>query len=126
MNWIDHAITEFGRNIGIPSLQLNSSLRLKLKLENDSCINIQHMPELALPEVIISRAELLNYLNEKQFRAALKLANFRKQAIWPVQVACNEKELLIAMRIPERSFSLNVLEQTIEQLTLLHKKIKNF
>ena len=126
MNWIDHAITEFGRNIGIPSLQLNSSLRLKLKLENDCFINIQHMPELTLPEVIISRSELLNYLNEKQFRAALKLANFRKQTIWPVQVGCNEKELLIAMRIPERSFSLNVLEQTIEQLTLLHKKIKNF
>ena len=124
MNWVNQAITDFGRSIGIPTLKLDQKSRLVLTLPEDRRIQIQHLPELALPEVVVSRSEPLHFAEPEILRLAMRSADFRYPSLWPIQAGATESELLLAMRIPQRAFVMNVLEQALENLKALHERIK--
>jgi type III secretion system chaperone SycN len=125
MNWVDQTIAEFGRDIGIPSLALEADRRLQLQLQNESTIQIQHFPDLPIPEVVISRSEPIRFIHAFALRKALEIADFRAASSWPLQAAANDTNLILAMRIPERAFAMNVLERAMTQLAELFQEIQN-
>lgn len=125
MNWVHQAISDFGHSIGIPTLQLDQNNRLQLFLSENRRLQIQHLPDLALPEVVVSRVEPLHFASPAMLRQALRSPDFRYPSLWPLQAAATENELLLAMRIPQRAFVVNVLEQALENLAAVHIRIKS-
>ena len=124
MNWVHQAISDFGHSIGIPNLQLDENNRLVLTLSENRRLQIQHLPDLALPEVVVSRAEPLHFASPAILRLALRSSDFRYPNLWPIQAGATENELLLAMRIPQRAFVMNVIEQALTNLAALHQRIK--
>ncbi len=124
MNWVEQTISEFGNSIGLPSLTLDYTGKVRFSLQQGGSIAIQHLPDLALPEVVVTRSEPISYATPQLFRQALRIADFRNPSSWPLQAGCNQRELFLAMRIPERAFVMNVLEQALAQLTTLQNRIK--
>ncbi|MDB5840272.1 MAG: hypothetical protein JWQ23_2224 [Herminiimonas sp.] len=123
MNWIQQTIAEFGQSLGIPGLALDPDNRLDLAIESGESISIRYLPDLPLKEVLVSRSKPLAYNRPGQLRRALRLVDFRLPTGWPVQAALSEDALIFNMRIPERSFVLNTLEQAIAQLGEMHKSV---
>lgn len=124
MNWVEQTISDFGNSIGLPSLALDYNGRVRFSLQQGGNIAIQNLPDLALPEVVVTRSEPIAYASPELFRQALRIADFRTPSAWPLQAGCNQRELFLAMRIPQRAFAMNVLEQALVQLTSLHKRIR--
>lgn len=124
MNWVSQAISDFGRSIGIPLLELDEYDQLRLALDEDCQLLIHYMPDIALPEVVVSRTEPLRFSPPLTLRQALRCADYRLPNPWPLQVGATERDLMIAMRIPERAFVINVLEQALTHLEGMHQKIR--
>ena len=126
MNWVDETISAFGQSIGIPTLALDQQRKLRFKFENGGSIALHHLQELSLPEVLVIRSEPLAYITSEVMRQALRVADFRvPSGDWQFQVGCNQRDLFLGMRIPERAFAMNVLEQALVQLSALHERFRN-
>ena len=125
MNWIEQTITEFGNSIGMPALAFDATLSLRLKMQDERCIFISHLPLLAIPEVLVGRSTAMRYRSPENLRSALRLVDFRNPASWTLQAAASDQEFILLMRIPERAFVLSVLEKALVSLSELEKKIES-
>lgn len=124
MNWINDTIRDFGISIGIPDLALDNRGKLDLDLPNNARLRISSLTDLPLPEVLVSRSESIFYPSNEILVELLKLNDFRNAAEWPIQTGISEQELWISMRIPERSFVVNVLEQALSNLKEIHDSLR--
>lgn len=125
MRWINDTVAEFGHSIGIPSMRLDESGNLRLNAEDGSNIGIIYINSLSPAEVVLYRAISLDYLTPDQFRKALKLVDFRHPRHWQFQVGCSSKQLVLAIRFPERTFIVSTLGEGFEMLQELLESIKN-
>lgn len=120
MDWIRQAIGEFGNDIGMPELSLDAQSTLRLAIGENEILGIRYLPSSASGEVLVSCARPLAWNRPDLLRRALRLVDFRLASDWPVQVALEEQQLLFNLRIPERSFVHNVLQQAVTQLREMH------
>lgn len=120
MTWVNDTIRDFGISIGLPDLTLNERGILDLDLPNEARLRIAHLANLPVPEIVLSRSETLFYPNSELLTKLLKLNDFRNSSEWPIQAAINDHELWILVRIPERSFVINVMEQAFLSLQNYH------
>ena len=120
MNWVEQTVAAFGQTIGIPGLSLSASGSVDLVLEHGGMLSLRHLGEKAPAEVVVQRSKPLGFAPERQIRRALRLSDFRHPSSWHTQVAIDNDLLILAMRMPERTFSLDSLEQTISELMRMH------
>jgi type III secretion system chaperone SycN len=120
MNWVDQTIAAFGQTIGIPGLSLSPNGSVDLVLEHGGSLSLRHLGDSVPAEVVVQRSKPLEFAPERQIRRALRLSDFRHPSSWPTQVAVDDDLLILAMRMPERSFSLDSLEQAISELVRMH------
>ena len=120
MSWVDQTVAAFGQTIGIPGLSLDSRRALDLILEHGGGLSLRHLAEGTSAEVVVQRSKPLEFARAQQIRRALRLTDFRRPSSWPTQVAVQDDLLILAMRIPERSFTLDALEQAISELIRMH------
>ncbi len=116
MNWIEKMIGEFGRQIGINNLALNTSGRLQLAADDGFSIGMIKIDSLPLPELIIYISKPIQHLPEARIKSVLQLANLRKFHDWPLQVATHDGKIFLSNRIPDRSISLSVINESINFL----------
>jgi hypothetical protein len=116
MTWVNDTIRDFGISIGLPDLMLNERGILDLDLPNEARLRIAYLAHLPVPEVVLSRSETMFYPTPALLTELLKLNDFRNSSEWPIQTAITDHELCISVRIPERSFVLNVMEQAFSSL----------
>ncbi len=117
MNWVEQVVAEFGQRIGVPQLALNDEASVRLETMDGKGVGFFCVTEdMAHTEVVVYRSIPANHLNPAQYRAVLSAANFRSPRPWPFQAACDQQELILAVRIPERAFMISSLEQTLEDL----------
>ncbi len=124
MTWVNDTIRDFGISIGLPELMLNERGILDLDLPNEARLKIAHLAHLPVPEVVLSRSETMFYPTAELLTELLKLNDFRHSSEWPIQTAINNHELCISVRIPERSFVVNVMEQAFSSLQNIHVNIR--
>ncbi len=124
MTWVNDTIRDFGISIGLPELMLNERGILDLDLPNEARLKIAHLAHLPVPEVVLSRSESMFYPTAELLTELLKLNDFRNSSEWPIQTAINDHELCISVRIPERSFVVNVMEQAFSSLQNMHVNIR--
>ena len=124
MTWVNDTIRDFGISIGLPELMLNERGILDLDLPNEARLRIAQLALLPVPEVVLSRSETMFYPTQELLTKLLKLNDFRNSSEWPIQTAINDHELCISVRIPERSFVENAMEQAIFSLQNMHINIR--
>ena len=124
MTWVNDTIRDFGISIGLPELMLNERGILDLDLPNEARLRITHLAHLPVPEVVLSRTETMFYPTSEMLTELLKLNDFRNSSEWPIQTAINDHELCISVRIPERSFVDNAMEQAFSSLQNMHINIR--
>ncbi len=125
MDWMTQIIDDFGRRIGLPGLTLDDKGRLRMALEDGTGIGLLQVTAEDSKEIVVYRSFPFTYVNAQTFRMALRLADFRQPDAWPVQAAINQRELLLAMRIPERAFSSASLEMALSRLAERIQVLKN-
>jgi type III secretion system chaperone SycN len=124
MTWVNDTIRDFGISIGLPELMLNERGILDLDLPNEARLRIAHLAHLPVPEVVLSRSETIFYPTSAMLTELLKLNDFRNSSEWPIQTAISDHELCISVRIPERSFVVNAMEQAFSSLQNMHVNIR--
>jgi hypothetical protein len=124
MTWVNETIRDFGISIGLPELMLNERGILDLDLPNEARLRIAHLTYLPVPEVVLSRSETRFYPTSAMLAELLKLNDFRNSSEWPIQTAISDHELCISVRIPERSFVVNAMEQALSSLQKIHVNIR--
>ena len=124
MTWVNDTIREFGNSIGLPEIMLNERGILDLELPNEARLRIAHLAHLPVPEVVLSRSETMFYPTSALLIELLKINDFRNSSEWPIQTAINDHELCISVRIPERSFVVNTMEQAFSSLQNIHVNIR--
>lgn len=120
MTWVNDTIRDFGNSIGLPELMLNERGILELDLPNEARLRIAHLAHLPVPEVVLSRSETVFYPTSAMLAELLKLNDFRNSSEWPIQTAINDRDLCISVRIPERAFVMNVMEQAFLSIKNFH------
>ncbi len=121
MNWIDQTVAEFGESIGIPALALDAQNQVCMELQSGGEIRIDYLSEPPFSEIVVSRSQPLEPEYSTQLREALRLTDFRCSDRWAVNATVYNDQLVLGMRIPEREFELNVLEDALSQLTQMHQ-----
>jgi type III secretion system chaperone SycN len=124
MTWVNDTIRDFGISIGLPELMLNERGILDLDLPNEARLRIAHLAHLPVAEVVLSRSETMFYPTSEMLTELLKLNDFRNSSEWPIQTAIRDQELCISVRIPERSFVVNAMEQAFSSLQNMHVNIR--
>ena len=123
MNWVEQVIVEFGNQIGLYDLRLDADGGIRLETDDNSSIGILYQGQVNSAEVIVYRAISVDYLTPAKYKEVLELSNFRHPRLWPLQAACNQQEMTIAFRIPERAFMLSSLEQALIDLRDILKRL---
>lgn len=123
MNWIDQSIREFGNSIGIASLRFDEDGVLRLGTGSGGSIEVHHQRDQSPPTMLVIASEPIGFNGPARLREALKLADFRRQCAWPLHVALDGDQLVLAARMDERSFSHSALETVLDQLDALHQQL---
>jgi type III secretion system chaperone SycN len=123
MSWVDQTIAAFGQTIGIPGLSLGPHKMLELKMEHGGALGFLQLDEENASEVLVHRSRPLGFDAARRIRRALRLTDFRHPSSWPTQVGVRDEELILAMRIPERAFTPDVVEQALSELTRMHAQV---
>ncbi|MES3002879.1 MAG: hypothetical protein V4787_19475 [Pseudomonadota bacterium] len=124
MNWVNETIGSFGRTIGIPGLAFDQAGALRLNLEDaGGAIELQQLKQHEPAAVVVRIAVPLNGPTRSSIRNALELADFRRTPGLQLRVAMRGREMILATQIPERSFVLSALEETIATLFRLREAI---
>ena len=123
MNWFESTLNEFAKNIGLNELLPDEEGSVHLAIGNDTRIIIQNLEHLPIPEVLVARIEPIRFSSSVIFRKLLQLPHYRYPKSWQLQTAAIDKNIQIGFRIPLRSFVLQVLEQSFDQLEEIHQKI---
>lgn len=123
MNWVHETIGSFGQAIGIPGLELDASGVLRLNLDAGGAIELQQLKQHEPAAVIVRIAVPLDASARSSIRKALELADFRRTAGLQLRVALRGDEMILATQIPERSFVVSALEETIATLFRVREAI---
>ena len=123
MSWIDDTIDAFGRSIGIADMRLDDEGSVRLALPNGGLMGLLNLDDTEPPEMMVYRSEPLQYEHARKLRRALHLGDFRHPRDWPLQAGVQEGSLYLALRLPQRSFTLDALERAWSQLTRLHAEL---
>lgn len=120
MSWIDDTIDTFGRSMGVPHLRLDQQGELHLALPGGALLGVLNLGDAQPPEMLVYRSEPLHHAPGRKLRRALRLADFRQPRTWPLQVGVQDDALHLALRIAQRRFTLDTLEQALSELRQLH------
>ncbi len=123
MAWVHEVTNEFGRMIGIPDLQLNEQNKLRLQIDNETILTFFYAENLPIPEVIISRAVPAQHVSTEQLEKALRANHFEMSSGAVLQCALDDKHFIYSARMPERSFNLSSLENSINFLNQVETKL---
>ena len=120
MSWVADTVASFGRSVGLPGLALDDEGSLQLGALGGALIGLLNLDDVREPEVVVYRSVPLDFAFERKLRRSLRLADFRQRRSWPVQVAVVDESLTLALRIPQRAFTLDAFEQALSELTRMH------
>ncbi len=113
MDWSEHVVAEFGQQIGMQGLTMNEDGRLQLILDDEKIIGMIRLSEIPIPEFVVYISQPCPYISSTQLKTILRTSNFRISSNWPLQVGLSNKNLFLALRLPQRAISLSSLNQAI-------------
>jgi len=126
MTWVEDAVRDFGRNMGLDGLAFRETVGAEAR-------GVIHLRIGEADELLIERrptalsiclARRLAHASPAQLRKALMLCHFRAGAPLPTAVGLRGDDVLVFVtRVPEAEVTLPVLQQTVERLMALHDQV---
>jgi type III secretion system chaperone SycN len=119
MSWVDDAIAEFGRSLGLPGLQLGDQAPINLVFEKSGTLFIERQES----DLVLYVARQVPPHEDRWAEAALALCHPRQR--WPLPVRAGlrgDDTLVLITRIAEREVSVPTLQSAVELLFRLHDK----
>ncbi len=116
MSWVQQAIGDFGKTIGMPDLELNSHNKLRLMLGTDTILSFNYIDSLPIKEIIISVEKEVSYIPYQALKNILESSHFEKQPQIIFQSGILENKCIYSARILERSFNISAIEKAINFL----------
>jgi hypothetical protein len=127
MDWIEDTLNEYGHSLGLRDLRLDANGHLELPLRGDDLLCIDHVPldihANRPPHIRLACYRQLAWNRPNQLRSALRCVDFRLAGDWPAQVSIDRDRLVFNLRIPERAFVQNVLQEAVRQLQQMHDDV---
>lgn len=119
MNWIDDALHDFGRNMGIAGLGFDGNAVAGLAFERRGALFV----ERAGDAVLVYLARQAPDRDGAWLERALRCTHYREGHPLPIQAGLlGDDTLVFLARVEERGFSLPALEKTVTLLTELHDR----
>lgn len=125
MDWIRQAVSDFLVAIGLPGATLDANGFLRLRTGSGGAIELQHLSQGDAPTLMLAWSEPDPWDLARHHQSALRLADFRQSAATPLLVATHQDQLVLAVRMQERSVSQSALEENLDHLRLMHEQIRN-
>ena len=116
MDWIQQAVREFGDTLDIQHLQFDASVGVELELESGEIVGIACSPDLPSQEMLVYVSARLDFDPLLQMEHALRLSNARHGAVPYLQPAVIDRQLILAVRLDAREFSLSTLDEAVWRL----------
>ena len=120
MNWVNETLSEFGRQIGLSEFTTGGHGVAQLRLDSGGLLAVEPVRRGQIDEVLVYLGRPLGYdANSLRIRALEKVRTARTGP-YPVQVATrgdgSHVLLLMLVRLPERSFTLQALSHVVDYL----------
>jgi type III secretion system chaperone SycN len=120
MSWVDDALREFGQSMGLPNLAFSERGVVRLSIGRMGRLGLERQSS----EVLIFLLRTIPVGNGKLLRKALTLCHYSEGHPFVVQTGLKgDDQLIFLLRIPEREFTVQAIEQSIELLDRLHASI---
>lgn len=119
MDWIQQAVSEFGRTLGIDELEFDAHEGIELALESGELVGIAYTPELTYQEMLVYVSAQLDFDPLPQMAHVLRLSNARYGSAPYLQAAVVANRLVLAMRLDAREFNLPALDEAVWRLVEL-------
>lgn len=120
MSWVEDAVREFGRGMGLPQLSLPEEGALSLAFEHRGTLDIERGADGGL---LVHLGRDHPFASPALLRAALEACHYRARRGRDVQAGLYGDTLVLLVRLKENEVSLPVLEQTLDQLSELHDRL---
>ena len=120
MTLITDTLADFGRSMGIENLALRDNGTLSLNMEQLGTLAIELIGERR-EDVSISLMRRIETPDSQACQRLLESCHYRNPAPFPVRVGLTSQgELLFAIRMDTRQFTLPSIHQALEWLISLH------
>ena len=119
MDWIQQAVSAFGKTLDIDNLQFDASEGVELALESGEIVGIACTSGSASQEMLVYVSTPLDFDPLPQMELALRLSNARYGSAPYLQAAIAENRLILALRVDARELSLPALDDAVWRLVEL-------
>ncbi len=117
MSWVNEALADYGRSIGIDSLTFNEAGVASLKFELLGDLYI----EQADAGVLVYLMREIERPSAEIYAAALEVCHWQHNHAYQVNPSLRgERYLILAVNLTEEDFSVPTLEQLLQLLGQLH------
>lgn len=123
MSMIAETVTEFGRSLGMPNLQLRSNGSTVLAMQSIGTLAF----DVAGPTqdaVVISLSKPLPTAGEVDGRRLLSFVHHRSRPRLPVQLGTRAGQLILAVVLPREDFTLLKIHEVIRVLDQQHQSME--
>lgn len=122
MDWIDAAVESFGQSMGLPSLRLDADGMLALTLDDGSEIALQDLKPHGGQDFVVTLTKTCAIDPARALRSALAAADYRHSPQWAVQVALEERDLVVTLRVPRSAMLQSSLEEAVDRVLTFHQE----
>lgn len=120
MSWVDDVLHEFGRTLGMRRLAFNARGVARMTMERMGSLGIERLPG----ELLVYMVRRVPASEGRILRRALTLCHYNEGHPFVLQAGLKgDEHLVFLVRIPEREFSVQTVEQSIELLDRLHGSV---
>ena len=119
-SWLDDAVSQFGRNMGLPSLASDASGVVQLELQAGGVLAIEAAQGGAGTDVLVCLGRPLGFSGGRAVRKALESVHCASGHMLDIRVAVRgegpQALLFGIVNVPQREFTAHTLERVVDYL----------
>ncbi|HET6467205.1 MAG TPA: hypothetical protein VFG43_02390 [Geminicoccaceae bacterium] len=119
MSWVDDAVADFGRGMGVPLLALPESGAFEIAFERRGSFYLERAGE----DLLLYLKRGYPFASPELLRRALEACHWRQNRPFVVRIAMREDELVYLIRLAPREITLDRLERALAYLTEMHDQL---
>ena len=120
MDWVQQTLADFGRQLGLASFGLGTHGVAQLRLASGALLAVEPVRRGQADEVLVYFSQPLGFDAARLRRRALEKVHYSNSGPYAVQIATRgngpQSELLLAVRLPDRSFTPQTLAHAVDFL----------
>ena len=121
MSWVDDALADYGRSLGLPSLEFNESGTASLQFDVLGELYIEQVEG----SILLYVAREYQRLDTRVMADAMSACHWDGNPAFPANVALHaDNNLVFSVTLPETEFDVPNMERAIDYLGSLHDSVR--